>query len=147
MKKERRKQWRENIHTLATNTPKHQNIDSETEQTETEDETTEEDEDETEDIDMDGDDSGKEGLRTKGDTYRKDMYKALDGSALMAIGPSTNFDFEVGSTYCRHCAAGICGTYTLVETSCFRRTWKPKTKENRTVIVRSFAGSPSYKDK
>ena len=140
MKKERRRQRQENIHTLATSTIKDENIDSETEHTETEDESTEADEDENEDMDMDAVDSGKDGPRTKGDTYRKDMYKAFDGSALMAIGPSINFDPEVGSTCCRYRAAGICGTYTLIETSYFRRTWKPKTEKNRTVIVRSFAG-------
>jgi len=86
MKKERRRQRQENIHTLATNTIKHETIDSETEHTGTEDETTEEDEDENDDMDMDAVDTGKDGPRTKGDTYRKDMYKALDGSALMAIG-------------------------------------------------------------
>jgi hypothetical protein len=143
MKKERRRQRQENIHTLATNTIKHETIDSETEHTETENETTEEDEDENDDMDMDAVDTGKDGPRTKGDTYRKDMYKALDGSALMAIGPSINFDSEVGSTCFRYCAAGVCSTYTPIETSCFRGTWKPQTEKNRTVIV---LGWPAYKD-
>ncbi|KAI9574323.1 hypothetical protein HD554DRAFT_2165813 [Boletus coccyginus] len=86
MKKERRKRSQENIHTLAANThtPEDQNIDSGTEHTETEDQTTEEEEDGS--GIMDTEDSGKEGPRTKGETYRKDMYKAFDGSALMAIG-------------------------------------------------------------
>ncbi|KAG6373747.1 hypothetical protein JVT61DRAFT_5889 [Boletus reticuloceps] len=108
MKKERRRQSQENIHALAANTLNHQDINSETEGMETEDETTEEDEDESEV--MDAEDNGK-GHETKGDTYNKDMYKALDGSALMAIG--------------------ICGTYTLIKTSHFRGTSKPETKKNR----------------
>lgn len=41
---------------------------------------------------MDAEDSGREGPSTKVDGYRKDMYKAFDGSALMAMGPSINFD-------------------------------------------------------
>ncbi|KAF8551715.1 hypothetical protein OG21DRAFT_1417445 [Imleria badia] len=129
-KKERRKQSQENIHTLAANTLKHENVDSENEHTETEDETTE-DEDEREVMDAEG--SGKEAPRTKGNTYRKDMYKALDGSALMAIGSSTNFGSEAGSTCCRYCAAGVCGTYAFIKTSYFKGTSKPKTEKNRGV--------------
>ena len=127
-KKETRKQSQENIHNLTANSLKHENDDSENEHTETEDETTE---DGDESVVMDAEDSGKEGPRTKGDTYRKDMYKALDGSALMAIGWSTSFDFEAALTYCRHCAAGICGTYALGETSYSRGTSQPETEKNR----------------
>lgn len=146
MKKERRKRSQENIHTLAANThtPEDQNIDSGTERTETEDQTTEEDEDGS--GIMDAEDSGKEGPRTKGETYRKDMYKALDGSALMAIGSSTNFDSEVGSTYCRHCIAGIRGTHTLVETLHFRGTSGPETEKNRTITANLLLGCTSRKD-
>lgn len=96
-----------------------------------EDETTEEDEDEDESELMDVEDSGREGPRAKADIHRKDMYKAFDGSALMAIGPSTNFDLEADSTYCRYCATRICGTYTLIETSYFRGTSKPETEKIR----------------
>jgi len=145
MKKERRKQSQENIHTLAANTHalEDQSIDSGTEHTETEDETTE---DEDGSGIMDTEDSGKEGPRTKGETYRKDMYKAFDGSALMAIGSSTNFDSEASSTYCRHCVAGICGTHTLIETLYFRGTSEPETEKNRTITANLLLGWPSRKD-
>lgn len=129
-KKERYQQSQRNIHTLAGNALRRQNVDSETEHTETEDEIIEEDEDESEA--MDAEDTQREGPSTKVDTqYRKDMYKAFDGSALMAIGPSANFDLEADSTYCRYCAAGICGIYTFNETSYFRRTSKPETEKDR----------------
>ncbi|KAG8218952.1 hypothetical protein J3R82DRAFT_4663 [Butyriboletus roseoflavus] len=81
-KKERYKQLQENIHTVAAHALKHQNIDSETEHTETEDDSTEEDESEA----TDAEDNGREGPSTTVEAYRKDMYKAFDGSALMAIG-------------------------------------------------------------
>lgn len=107
MKKERRKRAQNNIHTLAANTLERQNIDSETEHTDTEDETTEEDEDASEVMDVE--DSGKEGH--KSDAYEKDMYKALDGSALMAVGPSTDLYSEGGFD-------------NILQVSCYRNMWR-----------------------
>ncbi|KAH0840218.1 hypothetical protein J3R83DRAFT_1222 [Lanmaoa asiatica] len=127
-KKEKYKQSQENIHTLAANGLKNQSIDSESGHTETEDEATEEDEDESEI--MDAENSEREEPSTKVGTYRKDMYKAFDGSALMAIGPSTNPDWTADSTYYRYYAAGICGTYTLIESLYFRGTSQPETEKN-----------------
>ena len=111
MKKQRREQPYENIHTLAANTLKHRDTDSETNDTETEGESTKENEDEDEATNAE--DSGKEGPKTKGDAYKKDMYKALDGSALMAIGGYTSFDTASCSTHRRYCAPGVCGPYSL----------------------------------
>ena len=59
MKKQRRKQSHENIHTLAANTLKHRDTDSETDDNETEGEGTKENEDEGEVANAE--DSGKEG--------------------------------------------------------------------------------------
>jgi len=82
-KKERRKQSQDNIHALAANASRRNNADSDSEDLiDEEEEDTEEAEDE--DDDMGVGDSSREGHRT--DSCRKDMYKALDGSALMAIG-------------------------------------------------------------
>jgi hypothetical protein len=84
-KKQRRKQSQNNIHSLATGASQWQNIGSEDddwidEEVDEEEEVAEDLEDE--DVDMAGEDGGK-GPHTDS---RKDMYKAFDGSALMAIG-------------------------------------------------------------
>ncbi|KIK95337.1 hypothetical protein PAXRUDRAFT_11511 [Paxillus rubicundulus Ve08.2h10] len=82
-KKERGKRAQDNIHVLAANASRRQNTDSEDGYLiHEEEEDTEEAEDE--DDDMGVDDGSREGHRT--DSCRKDMYKALGGSALMAIG-------------------------------------------------------------
>ncbi|KAF8841569.1 hypothetical protein BDN67DRAFT_901130 [Paxillus ammoniavirescens] len=82
-RKEQRKQSQDNIHVLAANAFRRQNTDSEDgDSIDEEEEDTEQAEDE--DDDMGIEDSGRERHRT--DSCRKDMYKALDGSALMAIG-------------------------------------------------------------
>ena len=114
MKKQSRKQSHENIHTLAANALKHQDADSETDDTETEYESTKENVDEDEVTNAE--DIGKEGSKTKGDAYKKVIYKALDGSALMGIGAYTSFDTASCSTHRRYCAPGVCGTYSFVQT-------------------------------
>lgn len=111
-KKKERKQSQGNVHIIAATTREHQNTSSECEHSETEDESTEEVEDQGQVMDMQ--DSEGEALKGKADTYKKDMYKAFDGSALMAIGLWSFLPSEVDSIYCRHCAAGICGTYALI---------------------------------
>lgn len=141
-KKERYKQSQENIHILAANTLEHRN--SETEHSEAEDESTEDfaEEDEDDSELMEVEDSGRKEARTKADAYRKDMYKALDGSALMAIGPLTNLDLKADSSYYRYCATGICGTHTYIRTSFSR----PKAEKNWIGDRDSFVEMVSYTD-
>ncbi|KAF9226824.1 hypothetical protein BS17DRAFT_776178 [Gyrodon lividus] len=82
-RKERRKQSQNNLHVLAADASNQQNIDSEGDNwIDEEEEVTEGVEDE--DVDMSGEDSVQE--RPQTDSCKKDMYKAFDGSALMAIG-------------------------------------------------------------
>lgn len=83
-KKERYKESQENIHTLTSKAHKRQNTESDVELSEAVDETSEEDEDGSDT--MDAEDRGSEAPRAKGDTCKKDMYRAFDGSSLMAIG-------------------------------------------------------------
>ncbi|KAF9236198.1 hypothetical protein BU15DRAFT_77171 [Melanogaster broomeanus] len=80
-KKLRRRQSQNNIHVLAAAASHQQNINFEDDDWIDEEEEAAEDLDE--DDDMAGEDSGREGPQTDS---RKDMYKAFDGSALMAIG-------------------------------------------------------------
>ena len=80
-------------------------------------------------------DIGKEGSKTKGDAYKKDMYKALDGSALMAIGAYTSFDTASCSTYRRYCTPGICGTYSFVQTYYYGGARKSEAEKNRVYVL------------
>ncbi|KIJ69820.1 hypothetical protein HYDPIDRAFT_104450 [Hydnomerulius pinastri MD-312] len=83
-RKERRKQGRDNIHVLAAETFTRQAMGADDSDWIDEEEGEEGADDADEDDDMGGDDSGRE--TPQNDSARKDMYKAFDGSALMALG-------------------------------------------------------------
>ena len=133
MKKQRRKKPHENIHTFAADTLKRRDTDSEIDDTKTEDESTKENEDEDEVTNAE--DSGKEGPKTKGDPCKKDMYNALDGSALVAIGAYTSFDIASCSTHRRYCAPGVCGTYSFVQTLYYGGAPKREAEKNRVDVL------------